>query len=109
MDILSISKLPGLSNDNWNSGGASQKSERAAVGGQGKDTDRDNANTLKPEDLYDGSKLRANSLNDYHGLNIKEAQMVLAGLAPQIADMNPWKAADLQRVTASKLIPSAYV
>ncbi len=108
MDILSISQIPGLSPDQWSSGSTAQRNERA-TGDDAKEKGQSDAKALKPEDLYNTARLRPDMLQDYHGLNIREAQTVLAGLAPQIAEMSPFRAADLQRVTASKLIPSAYV
>jgi hypothetical protein len=108
MDILSIYQVPGLGADQWNSGSTTQRNERAN-GGDTKEKGQGDAKALKPEELYDTARLRSDMMKDYHGLNIKEAQTVLAGLAPQIAEMSPYRAADLERVTASKLIPSAYV
>jgi hypothetical protein len=111
MDILSISQLAGLGSDQWSSGSTAQRKERAAggAGGDAKEKDQDQSKVLKPEELYDTARLRSDMLYGYHGLNLREAQTVLAGLAPQIADLSPFRAADLQKVTASKLIPSAYV
>ncbi len=108
MDILSISQLVGLGPDHRSSGSAARRNERAA-GGDTKEKGQDQSNALKPEELYDTARLRPDMLYGYHGLNLREARTVLAGLAPQIADMSPFRAADLQRVTESKLIPSAYV
>ena len=108
MDILSISQLAGLGPEQRGAG-AAQRNERAAVGGEAKEKGQGEAKRLRPEELYDTSRLRPDMVEDFHGLNLKEAQSVLAGLAPQIADLSPWRAADLQRVTASKLLPSAYV
>lgn len=108
MDILSISQLAGLNSD-WSTGSTAQRNERAAGGDANDEKGQDKAKALKPEELYDTARLRSDALYGYHGLNLSEAQTVLAGLAPQIADLSTFRAADLQRVTASKLIPSAYV
>ena len=108
MDILSISQLAGLNSDQWSSGSAAQRNERTADGGT-KDRDQEQSKSLKPEELYDTARLRSDTLYGYHGLNLNEAQTVLASVAPQIADLSPFGAADLQKVTASKLLPSAYV
>lgn len=108
MDILSITQLPGLGSDQWSSGSTAQRNERAA-GDSAKEKGQSDSNALKPEDLYNTARLRPEMLQEYHGLNLREAQVVLGSLAPQIAEMSPFRAADLQRVTASKLLPSAYV
>lgn len=108
MDILSISQLAGLNSDQWSSSSTAQRNERAA-GGDAKEKGQGEAKALKPEELYDTARLRSDMLYGYHGLDLREAQTVLASLAPQIVELSPFGAADLQRVTASKLIPSAYV
>jgi len=108
MDILSIAQLPGLNTEQRGSGSIAQRNERANGDGA-KEKGQADAKALKPEELYNTARLRPEMLQGYHGLNLREAQTVLASLAPQLADMSPFRAADLQRVTASKLIPSAYV
>jgi hypothetical protein len=108
MDILSIAQLPGLGSDQFKSGSTTQRNERT-TGDSAKEKDQNSSKAVKPEDLYNTARLRPEMLQEYHGLNLREAQVVLGSLAPQIADMSPFRAADLQRVTASKLIPSAYV
>jgi len=106
MEVASISSLAQQMNGSAGEDAASRSAKEAGTGGEG---DKRSESGLTPEKLYHQGRINRAVVNEYHGLNIKSAHRVLAGLAGQIRQSSPWGLAELQRVTGRNLIPSAYV
>jgi hypothetical protein len=107
MEILNI---PGLNNMAAESYASAEKRKAPTSQKQeDKDSSTDNQQNLSPEDVHNYSRLNPEVLADFHGLSLDQARSLLGDVAPEIANLHPWRLAELQPVVDRSLIPSAYV